>query len=168
MLRWLAAHGFELGDHTHDHTPARTRSTTATCSASSCEGGKVITDAVPGYRVRTMALPLGALPHTRSLALRGSWHRQSYRFAAAFLVGAEPAPSPFSTSFDRRRVPRIRTSHLPWNGERDFCAEFWLARARTSTRSTRYVSDGDPGKVTYPDAEQAQLAPTFEANAAPY
>jgi peptidoglycan/xylan/chitin deacetylase (PgdA/CDA1 family) len=166
MLRWLAAHGFELGDHTHDHIPLNTLDDSGV-QRELVAGGKVITDAVPGYRIRTMALPLGALPHRRSLALRGRWHRQSYRFSAAFLAGAGPAPSPFSTSFDRTAVPRIRTSHLPWHGERDFCAEFWLHELKQHPE-TRYVSDGDPDRVTFPRSERKYLVARFRALAHAY
>jgi hypothetical protein len=126
----------------------------------------VITDALPGYRITTMALPLGALPHTRRLALRGGWHGHSYRFTVAFLAGAEPAPSPFSRKFDRNAVPRIRASHLPWNGERDFTAEFWLHELKLHPE-LRYVSDGDPARITFPRTETSTLAPRYRARANP-
>jgi peptidoglycan/xylan/chitin deacetylase (PgdA/CDA1 family) len=166
MLRWLVAHGFELGDHTHDHISLNTLGDGGV-QRELVQGGKVITDAVPGYRIRTMALPLGALPHKRALALRGTWHRQSYRFAAAFLAGAEPAPSPFSTRFDPTAVPRIRTSHLPWHGERDFCTEFWLHELKQHPEG-RYVSDGDPRRLTFPRSEQKYLVTRFRPLANAY
>ncbi|MFL6015036.1 MAG: putative glycoside hydrolase [Gaiellaceae bacterium] len=166
MLRWLVAHGFELGDHTHDHIPLNTLGD-AGVQRELVQGGNVITDAVPGYRIRTMALPLGALPRKRALALRGTWHRQSYRFAAAFLAGAEPAPSPFSTKFDRAAVPRIRTSHLPWHGERDFCTEFWLHELEQHPES-RYVSDGDPHRLTFPRSRRKYLITRFRPLANAY
>ena len=166
MLRWLVAHGFELGDHTHDHIPLNTLGDRAV-QRELVDGARVITDAIPGYRITTMSLPLGALPETRRLALRGRWHGQSYRFAAAFLAGAEPAPSPFSTRFDRGAVPRIRTSHLPWNGERDFCAEFWLHELKVHP-NLRYVSDGDAARITFPRGDASTLAPRYRARANPY
>ena len=166
MLRWLVAHGFELGDHTHDHIPLNTLDD-RDVQRELVEGARVITNAVPGYRIRTMALPLGTLPQTRSLALRGRWRGQSYRFAAAFLAGAEPAPSPFSKTFDRNAVPRIRTSHLPWNGERDFCAEFWLHELKQHPE-LRYVSDGDSTRITFPRDERSALAPRFATSAKSY
>jgi hypothetical protein len=89
MLRWLVAHGFELGDHTHDHVFLDTLDDRGV-QRELVQGAHVITNAVPGYRIQTMALPLGALPHTRPLVLRGRWHSAGYRFAAAFLTGAEP------------------------------------------------------------------------------
>ena len=83
----------------------------------------------------------------------------------AFSAG--PAPSPFSTSFDRTAVPRIRTSHLPWHSERDFCAEFWLHELKQHPE-TRYVSDGDPLRITFPHSEQKHLAARFRALANAY
>jgi peptidoglycan/xylan/chitin deacetylase (PgdA/CDA1 family) len=166
MLRWLVAHGFELGDHTHDHIPLNTLDD-GDVQRELVEGARVITKAVPGYRIRTMSLPLGALPESRRLALRGQWRGQSYRFAAAFLAGAEPAPSPFSSRFNRNAVPRIRTSHLPWNRTRDFCAEFWLHELKQHPE-LRYVSDGDATRITFPRNKRSALAPRFRARAEPY
>jgi peptidoglycan/xylan/chitin deacetylase (PgdA/CDA1 family) len=166
MLRWLVTNGFELGDHTHDHIPLNTLND-VDVQREVVQGARVITGAVPGYRITTLGLPLGALPRSRRLALRGAWDGQSYRFAAAFLAGAEPAPSPFSLKFDRNAVPRIRISHLPWTGERDFCAEFWLNELKQHPE-LRYVSDGDPGRITFPRSEQAALAPRFRARANAY
>jgi peptidoglycan/xylan/chitin deacetylase (PgdA/CDA1 family) len=166
MLRWLVAHGFELGDHTHDHIPLNTLGAQAV-QRQLVQGARVITDAVAGYRIRTMALPFGALPQPRTLALHGRWGGESYRFAAAFLAGAEPAHSPFSTKFDRNAIPRIRISHLPWDGERDFCAEFWLHELKEHPE-LRYVSDGDPERITFPRGEQGSLAPMFRSRANPY
>jgi peptidoglycan/xylan/chitin deacetylase (PgdA/CDA1 family) len=166
MLRWLAKHGFELGDHTLDHEPLNTLSDDGV-QRELVAGARVITDAVPGYRIRTMALPLGALPKTRALATRGRWGGGSYRFAAVFLTGAEPAPSPFSTKFDPGAVPRIRSSHLPWKGERDFCAEFWLHELQQHPE-LRYVSDGDPTRITFPRSERSLLARRFRTRADAY
>jgi hypothetical protein len=64
-------------------------------------------------------------------------------------------------------VPRIRTSHLPWNGERDFCAAFWLHKLKHHPE-TRYVSDGDPTRVTFPRNERVYLSPGLRAHANPY
>jgi peptidoglycan/xylan/chitin deacetylase (PgdA/CDA1 family) len=166
MLRWLAAHGFELGDHTRDHIPLNTLGDDDV-QRELVAGARVITDAVPGYRIRTMALPLGALPKRRSLATSGRWHGQGYRFAATFLAGAEPAPSPFTTKFDPTAVPRIRISHLPWKGQRDFCAEFWLHELKQHPE-LRYVSDGDPARITFPSSERSMLAKRFLSRANAY
>jgi peptidoglycan/xylan/chitin deacetylase (PgdA/CDA1 family) len=165
ILRWLVAHGFELGDHTYDHIPLNTLDATKV-QQELVRGAQVITKAVPGYRIRTMALPLGALPHPRSLAVRGSWNGVSYGPFAVLLDGAQPAPSPYSTKWDAGAIPRIRSSQLPWHGESDFTWNMWL-RQLTDNLSIRYVSDGDPKHVTFPRDESSALAPRFRALARP-
>jgi peptidoglycan/xylan/chitin deacetylase (PgdA/CDA1 family) len=165
-LQWLVQQGFELGNHTHDHLPLRTLSS-SDVQKELALGQKVITDAVPGYRVRTTALPLGSMPRQSSLARRGRWNGRSYSSEAVFLIGAGPAFSPYSASFDRAGVPRIRTSHQPWNGAMDFTAAYWLRElARHPER--RYVSDGDPKHLAFPRSEQDKLRPRFRAQARPY
>ena len=166
LLRWLVANGFELGNHTPDHIPLGTLGPTEVQSQLA-RGAKILTDAVPGYRVRTMALPLGSMPKPASLAVRGRWRGLSYRHDGVFLVGANPAPSPFSTDFDAAAIPRIRSSHRPCTGERDFTACFWL-RELTRNPRLRYVSDGDPKKITFPRSQQEKLRPKFRSLARPY
>src|SRR5205823_1359564 len=85
MLRWLVAHGFELGDHTYDHVPLNTLGASAV-QKELVRGAGVIEQAVPGYRIVTVALPLGALPKPPPLARHGrrgrngrAWHRASGR-----------------------------------------------------------------------------------------
>jgi peptidoglycan/xylan/chitin deacetylase (PgdA/CDA1 family) len=165
-LRWLVQQGFELGNHTHDHIPLRTLSSTDVQKELAL-GQKIITDAVPGYRVRTMALPLGSMPRQASLARRGRWNGISYADDAVFLVGANPAASPYSKSFDRFAIPRIRSSHQPWSGAVDYSAAYWLHQFAQHPER-RYVSDGDPKHLAFPRAEAKNLSPRFRAQARPF
>ena len=158
-LPWLTAHGFELGNHTHDHIPLRTlgddevRRQVAT-------GAAVIEDILPGYAIRSLALPLGSMPHDSTLAVRGSWRGQAYGPYAVLLVGANPAPSPFAKDFDPRAIPRIRTSHAGWDGTEDFAFSDWMHRLEQNP-GTRYVSDGEANTVTVPEGAQADVHPRF-------
>ncbi len=163
-LRWLVQHGFELGNHTLDHLPLRTLSDTAV-QRELVQGAQVIEKAVPGYPIRTMALPLGSMPHHASLAVRGRWKGQSYGPYAVFLVGANPAPSPFARTFDPSAIPRIRSSHA--GQEVPFTADYWL-RILAAHPEERYISDGDPNRVSFPAAERSRLAPAFAARARAY
>ena len=167
MLRWLVDHGFELGNHTKDHIPFHELAGPTDVQRELVLGNEVITDAVPGYRVQTMALPLGVQPKPASLALHGRWSGRSYTFRGVMLVGAGPVASPFSTSFDEARVPRIRSGHLPWNGEADFGAWYWL-RELNHHPERRYVSDGDPTTITFPRTLADRLRPRFRARANAY
>jgi hypothetical protein len=161
LMRWLDEHGFELGNHTYDHRPLRTLDDQAVQKELTL-GASVIEDALPGYRIRSLALPLGSMPQDAKLAVRGSWHGHAYGPYAVLLVGANPSPSPFSSSFDPTAIPRIRSSHLPYRGQQDFTVEYWLGDLDAKPGS-RYVSDGDPAKITAPAAEKTSLASGYKA-----
>jgi peptidoglycan/xylan/chitin deacetylase (PgdA/CDA1 family) len=167
MLRWLVDHGFELGNHTKDHLPFNQLSGPVEVQRELVLGNEVIEHAVPGYHVETMSLPLGVQPTPPALAVRGRWNGRSYRFRGVMLVGAGPAPSPFSTSFDRAGIPRIRSGHLPWGGDADSGAWHWLRQLEQNPHR-RYVSDGDPATIAFPRALANELRPRFRARAHAY
>jgi hypothetical protein len=167
MLGWLVEHGFELGNHTKDHVPFNQMSGPVEVQRELVLGNEVIQDAVAGYRVETMALPLGVLPKPESLAVHGRWKGRSYSFRGVMLVGAGPVPSPFSRSFDGAGIPRIRSSHLPWQGEADFAAWYWLRELQRNPER-RYVSDGDPATIAFPRALENNLRSPFRSQARPY
>ena len=164
MLRWLHENGFEVANHTLDHIPLRGSATEVQRQLAT--GKKLIVDAVPGADVRTLALPLGVMPEPPTLARRGSWNGISYEHAGVFLVGAEPAPSPFAASFRPGAIPRIRTAP-PGARDGDFGSAFWLDELKAHPER-RFVSDGDLGKISFPRARAGDLAPRFRAKANPY
>jgi len=158
-LRWLVANGFELGNHSHDHTPLETLSPPAV-QRQLVAGARVIEDAVPGYRIKTMALPLGSMPEPARLAVRGRSGGRSYGLYAVFLVGANPAPSPYSKQFDRTAIPRIRSSHMPWSSAEEYTFAYWM-RALEEDPKQRFVSDGEPNTVTVRAGEESAVASRF-------
>jgi peptidoglycan/xylan/chitin deacetylase (PgdA/CDA1 family) len=160
-LKWLTANGFELGNHTHDHVPLRTLSR-GEVQKQVATGADVIRQYLPGYRVRTLSLPLGALPLNAQLAVRGIWEGKSYGPYAVLLVGANPAPSPYAKSFDAAAIPRIRTSHAGWNGEADFSFSYWMTEFERTPRA-RYVSDGDPQVITVRKGAEADVRQRYAA-----
>jgi peptidoglycan/xylan/chitin deacetylase (PgdA/CDA1 family) len=162
-LRWLAAHGFELGDHTKDHLPLNGLDD-KDVQRELVLGRHVIVDAVPGYRVRIMALPLGAYPRNGKLAVHGAWGGETYSFDAVFLAGAEPSHSPFSVKFDPSQIPRIGTFD---NGPTRNGMEYWLDLLKQEP-SLRYVSDGDPKTISFPRDEEQYLGKRFRSRANAY
>src|SRR3954466_5404972 len=72
-----------------------------------------IDSAVPGYRIRTMALPYGLWPKNRQLAWQGSWtdpqnkRVDRYKFDAVLEVTGGPARSPYDPAFDSHSISRI-------------------------------------------------------------
>ncbi len=158
-LTWLRDHGWEIGNHTETHADLSTLSS----SAVQGEIGReqlAISRAVPGYQVRTMALPFGSMPGNATLAHRGSWQQVRYRYLGVMLVGANPAPSPFSTDWNPYAIPRIRS----WHGRIDMDEHYWLPRL---TRN-RYVSDGNPHVISYPRTSSVTMARAFRHEANPY
>ena len=162
-LRWLAAHGFELGDHTHDHIPLRTLSD-VDVQKELVEGQRLIERAVPGAKVVSMALPLGSYPRNAKLALDGHWDGEAYHFGAVFLSGAEPSVSPFSSKFDPSEIRRIAVFH---DKRTRFADAYWLNQLEQHPEE-RYISDGDPTKISFPAAEVDGLAAKFSAEANAY
>ena len=161
LLRWLAGHGFELGNHSHDHEPLGPLAD-ADVERQLVEGARVITDAVPNYAIRTLALPLGSMPKRPELAVRGRSGGETYGPYAVFLIGAHPAPSPYSQDFRRSAIPRIRSSHLPWASAEDYTFAYWM-RELGRNPEQRFVSDGDPATVTVAAGDRARVLPRYGA-----
>ena len=164
LLQWLVDNGFEVGNHTTDHEGLNGLDDTGV-QQQLAEEEQLIERAVSGYEVRTMALPFGAKPSNESLASRGSYGGQPYGPYAVMLVGANPAPSPYTGEFDRANVPRIRSAQKPWRGlQENYAFDYWIGQLDGSA----YVSDGDPSKVSFPESDSGELADRFESKANPY
>lgn len=165
MLTWLHEHGFELGNHTHGHANlAQVGHEKARQELAL--GARVITDHVPDAEVVTLSLPLGIWPDPRDIAYAGEFEGDEYHHEGVLLVGAGPAPSPFSSEFDPLAIPRIRSS--AWEGgEPNFGSDFWLDWFDDNP-DRRYVSDGDPNRISFPADLADDLAPDYADSANPY
>ena len=141
-VQWLNQQGFELCAHTLWHARLDKYSD-AVVQEQIARGLMAIDSAVPGYKVRSFALPLGVWPKNRALAKSGSWtdpktgKTVKYDFDAIFEVWGSPVPSPYSPSFNPLSVQRLKVTgnslpnaldHLDRTGE-------------------RYVSDGNASVV---------------------
>jgi len=139
-LQYLAAHGYEIGNHTLWHAnlakyPVRVvRQQLATAQ-------EWIQRHVPGYRIRTLALPMGAYPQDIRWAIEGAEGQVAYRHDAVLMVAGGAAPSPHARAFDPYHLPRIQAL------ERELAQ--WLGYFERNPHE-RYVSDGDPSLITVP------------------
>ena len=139
-LQYLAAHGYEIGNHTLWHAnlakyPVRVvRQQLATAQ-------EWIQRHVPGYRIRTLALPMGAYPQDIRWAIEGAEGQIAYRHDAVLMVAGGAAPSPHTRAFDPYHLPRIQAL------ERELAQ--WLDYFERNPHE-RYVSDGDPSLITVP------------------
>jgi peptidoglycan/xylan/chitin deacetylase (PgdA/CDA1 family) len=146
-LRHLVERGFEIGNHTlwHAHLP---RYPGPTVTRQLALAQQRIQRAVPGYRMRTLALPMGDYPERLAWAIRGSAEGTSYEHDGVLMVTGGPAPSPFSRRFDAYHIPRIQAI------ESDIA--YWL-RYFARHPEERFVSDGDPGTVTVSRSRRREL-----------
>lgn len=154
-LTWLHEQGFEIGNHTYGHV------TLAKLSAAEVQREiaklhRRVTSAVPGAAITTMAFPRGVRPTEPKNAARGSWQGTSYDYAGLFLVGARPAPSPYSADFDPLGIPRIRSQGLDAKGG-EYSSTRWLDFLEKNP-AKRYTSDGDPERISFPESKGGQLA----------
>ena len=144
-LRSLVDEGFELCGHTLWHARLD-RYPDAAVQEQIARGVLAIDSAVPGYKVRSFALPLVMWPRRRELASRGSWRDPrsgrdaKYSFDAVLMVAGGPSRSPHDPQFDPARIPRTIVSGNALVSLLD----------RLDRTGERYVSDGDPSTVARP------------------
>ena len=111
-VKWLADQGFELCDHTLWHAKL-SKYPDAVVQEQIARNAMGIDSAVPGYKIRTMALPYGLWPKNRQLAWQGSWtdpktkQTHSYKFDAVLEVAGGPARSPYDPQFNPKSINRI-------------------------------------------------------------
>ena len=111
-VQWLAQQGFELCDHTVWHAML-SKYSDAVVQEQIARNAMGIDSAVPGYKIRSMALPYGLWPKNKSLAWQGEWtdpkthqvHR--YHFDAVMEVSGGPTRSPYDPQFDPHHITRI-------------------------------------------------------------
>jgi hypothetical protein len=148
-VRFLADQGFELCNHTLYH--ARLDRAGAKVEEFIARGDMAIDSAVPGYKVRTFALPLGMWPQNRDLAKRGTWRDAkgravSYSYDAVLEVGGGPSRSPFDPQFNPMSINRVQV-----------IGDSAVSRTLNGLEKhgQRYVSDGDPRAVARPPVTTA-------------
>jgi hypothetical protein len=111
-VKWLADQGFELCDHTLWHMKL-SKYPDAAVQEQIARNAMGIDSAVPGYKIRTMALPYGLWPKNRPLAWQGSWtnpktgHTVNYKFDAVLEVAGGPAKGPYDPAFNAHSINRI-------------------------------------------------------------
>lgn len=146
-VKWLADNGFELCNHTVWHAQL-SKYPDVFVQEQIARLAMSVDSAVPGYRMRSMALPQGLWPKNRALASKGSWTDPrskktiAYDYGAVFEVAGGPSRSPHDPAFNPLSTPRIQVI-----GD---------AIDRTMTRLEKsgnmYISDGNPATIARPVA----------------
>jgi peptidoglycan/xylan/chitin deacetylase (PgdA/CDA1 family) len=142
-LQYLRDQGFEICNHTLWHMTL-SKYGEGPVQEQIARLALAVDSAVPGYRIRTLALPLGEWPKNHALAHKGSWtdpksgKKIDYDYDAVLLVAGGPARSPYDPQFN----PLILTR------EQIFGHALKNLVDRMDREKSRYVSDGDPKTVT--------------------
>ena len=146
-VQWLHEQGFELCNHTLWHANL-SKYPDAFVQEQIARGEMPIDSAVPGYDVRTFALPLGVWPKNRALAKSGSWTDPKtgqvvkYNNDAILEVAGGPTESPYDPKFNPLSIKRIEAiGNL-----------IETSLNALDKKGNRYVSDGDPNTVAKPPA----------------
>jgi peptidoglycan/xylan/chitin deacetylase (PgdA/CDA1 family) len=148
-LAYLATQGYEIGNHTLWHANlSRYPESVVRSQVSSAQ--EWIQRHVPGYRPRTLALPMGGYPREVGWAVSGGVNGAAYRHDAILMVAGGAAPSPHSKSFDASHLPRIQAVEHEIAG--------WLTYFERRPEE-RYVSDGDPATITVASGSVGKVRP---------
>jgi len=111
-VKWLADQGFELCDHTVWHMMLN-KYPDDKVQGQIAGNMMAIDSAVPGYKIRTLALPYGLWPKNRQLAWQGTWtdpktgQAHPYHFDAVLEVSGGPTESPYDPAFNPHSIKRI-------------------------------------------------------------
>ncbi len=141
-VKFLADQGFELCNHTLWHAQL-SKYPDAFVQEQIARLQLAVDSAVPGYKIRTFALPLGLWPKNRALAERGSWtdpktgKTTSYRHDVVLEVSGGPNVSPHDPAFKGASVDRVQV----------YVNELQKTLDYLDKSGRRYVSDGNPGTV---------------------
>ena len=146
-LQYLVKRGFEIGNHTLWHATL-SKYPEATVRQQLARAQEWIDRLVPGYRLRTLALPMGAYPSQIEWAIRGSVNGTAYENEAILMVSGGAAASPFHRRFDPYHLPRIQATEAELQG--------WFKYFEKNP-GERYVSDGDPATVRIPKGGASDL-----------
>ncbi|MCI0383732.1 polysaccharide deacetylase family protein [Streptomyces sp. CNQ085] len=164
-LKWLDDHGFEIGNHTLEHSVLG-EADAAMVQWDIASNQWLIDKALPDSPVVSMALPYGSMPRDRQLALTGEYGGVRYRHQGVYLAGGSPAPSPYSADLDSGAIPRIR-SQAAATEEGAYGSEIWLDKLGDGAIEP-YTSDGNPETVSFPREQAHRLAFDHQEAARPY
>jgi hypothetical protein len=146
-VKWLADNGFELCDHTLWHAQLN-KYPDAFVEEQIARNALAIDSAVPGYKIRSMALPQGLWPKNRALASKGSWTNPktgktvSYDWPVVFEVAGGPMRSPYDPAFNPGVTPRIQVIGNAIQAMMD----------KLEQSGNMYISDGNPAVIARPAA----------------
>jgi hypothetical protein len=141
-IKFLVDQGFELCNHTLWHAQL-SRYDDAFVQEQIARLQLAVDSVVSGYRIRTLALPLGLWPKNRELAWKGAWtdpktgRTTAYQHDAVLEVAGGPTRGPHDPAFDPRSLDRLQVVGNDLEKAIDYLEK----------TGTGYVSDGNAAVV---------------------
>lgn len=155
-LAWLVSNGYEIGNHTYDHTDLLDLEDDQFVEKVG-QGWTGLTEAYREAKPNILALPFGNYPDREKHPAQRAMMRDGFEYdgqritiAAALMVGANPASSPASSEWDPLFIARIRA----YDGE--LGSAEWLDVLQDAPNLV-YRSDGDPTTITVPEITDKTL-----------
>ncbi len=143
IIAWLLKNNYDIGNHTYGHANLSNISESATIK----EVGsmyKLLNEKTDGQYVNIIALPFGTPYNTKHANFKhiisGTYDENAYETISTLQVGYESDYSPFSTSFNKTFIKRIRAYD---NNGKDFDIEYNFK----ALEKNRYISDGNAKTV---------------------
>lgn len=132
--------GFEIGNHTYTHPKLRDIAPEKV-QEEIAQVQEYVARAVPGYKLKSIALPFGIAPKDRQLAVQGNWNDIDYHNYFILEVGSDPAYPPGHNKYNPLSIPRIAAT--------DELLYRWL-NWLDADALRKYISDGDNTITTIP------------------
>lgn len=153
ILNWLVNNGYDIGNHSYSHVDF----TTVSKEKSVQEIGSLynlLDKYIPGKYVNIVALPFGS-PYNKthnnfSAILNGIYNSKEYKTISTLRVGWEADYSPFSYSFDKNFLKRIRAYD-------NLGKEFDIEMNFKILENNRYISDGNVNTITVPKSLEEKI-----------
>ena len=153
ILNWLVDNGYDIGNHTWTHV----NFSKASIENSQKEVGSIyelLEQKIPGKYVNIVALPFGSplnkTHQTFPYILNGTYNGKEYHTEATLRVGWEADYSPFSKSFDKEFIKRIRAYDN--NGE-----DFDITYNFNVLKNKRYISDGNVDTIVIHTSDETYI-----------
>lgn len=146
ILNWLVDNGYDIGNHSYTH-PDFTKISSKEVEEEIGKIYNLLDKYVEGKYVNIVALPYGS-PYKKSHenfshVLNSTYNGKQYETISTLQVGWESNYSPFSTSFDKTFIKRIRAYD---NNGTNFDIEYSFGKIK----NTKYISDGDVNTIVIP------------------
>jgi peptidoglycan/xylan/chitin deacetylase (PgdA/CDA1 family) len=148
---YLLGQGMEIGNHTVHHKDL-SRLSAAEIQAEIGGAHNALLAIAPRATIRAVALPMGRFPRDPArlaYLTRGTFAGKTYDYQAALDASYRAVPSPAALRFNAKRLERIAPRDGRWG------LRWWISALKSGSEYPRYVSDGDPNVVSFPQSEAA-------------